>query len=200
MSVLPSCCNRIRRICRLRWHLHGRRIPRWNHRRLGSFSCACAANRPPLPTGHRNSCGRHNRRQTHCNPNRACFCRAAYRCTCSTSQQKSCERHTPLQNSRNSHTLPFGCAVYLNNCSRRHSSYCGRWHRWFRFSSVRRRTNSFCSHCWCKWRPAHFAIPMYGFRKRGKSSCRRYQGHALYIHKSPNSEHNGKIAIGNRLM
>ena len=140
----------------------------------------------------RNSCGRHNRRQTHRNPNRACFCRAAYRCTCSTSQQKSCERHTPLQNSRNSHTLPFGCAVYLNNCSRRHSSYCGRWHRWFRFSSVRRRTNSFCSHCWCKWRPAHFAIPMYGFRKRGKSSCRRYQGHALYIHKSPNSEHNGK--------
>ena len=81
-----------------------------------------------------------------------------------------------------------------------HIGSCDRWNKWFLSLSGRSRSYIPGSRFACKWHHFHSPEPMYGFRSPGKSKNHTSRNHDLYTHKSLNSEHNGTIAIGNRLM
>ena len=81
-----------------------------------------------------------------------------------------------------------------------HRNSCDRLRRWFRACSDRNRNYIPGSRFACKWHHFHSPEPMYGFRSPGKSKNHMSRNRGLYTHKSLNSERNGTIAIGNRLM
>ena len=64
--------------------------------------------------------------------------------------------------------------------------------RWFRSWSDRRRTNSFCTRCWCKLRPVHFGESMYDCRNPGKCRSRSPQRRDSYRCKCQGTGRSGR--------
>ena len=83
-------------------------------------------------------------------------------------------------------------AGWTNTAPTNHSCSCGRLHRWFRSWSDRRRTNSFCNHCWCRSLPAGSAIPMYGCRSPDKYRNRRHPHRGSYRCKCQGTGRSGR--------
>ena len=71
----------------------------------------------------------------------------------------------------------------------------GRWNRSSQISFGRKRTNSFCTRCWCKLRPVHFGESMYDCRNPGKCRSRSPQHRDFWSYMSLNIGRNDSYCI-----
>ena len=142
-------------------------------RRSRSRFCFCDAEcQNTCSTNRLCSCDFHNRLWNIRRCGRMPFGYVDWKKNCSTSRSSCCGWHNHSPSRRSFGRNLCADADWTNTAPTSHSYSYVRLHRWFRSWSDRRRTNSFCNHCWCRSLPAGSAIPMYGCRSPGK--CRNH--------------------------
>ena len=157
------------------------------------YHCACSMHRW-------NSCDYHTPLWSTRKCGRRPFGCAGCPNTCSMSHNSCCAKRSRSPLLRNSGNRLRAGADCWNIPPSFHKNSCDRLRRRFRACSGRNRSYIPGSRFACKWHHFHSPEPMYGFRSPGKSTNHTSRNRGLYTHKSLNSEHNGTIAIGNRLM
>ena len=178
----------------------GQHSHRLTHRSRSRF-CFCDAEcQNTCSTNRLCSCDFHNRSWNIRRCGRMPFGYVDWKKNCSTSRSSCCGWRIRNPNRRSSGNRLRAGADCWNIPPSFHRNSCGRLRRWFRACSDRNRSYIPGSRFACKWHHFHSPEPMYGFRNPGKSKNHTSRNHDLYTHKSLNSEHNGTIAIGNRLM
>ena len=125
---------------------------------------------------------------------------AGWKKNCSKIHNSCCAKRSHSPSHRSSGNRLRAGADCWNIPPSLHKNSCDRLRRWFRACSGRNRSYIPGSRFACKWHHFHSPEPMYGFRSPGMSKNHTNRNRGLYTHKSLNSEHNGTIAIGNRLM
>ena len=114
---------------------------------------------------------------------------------CSTSRSSYCGWHNHSPSRRSFGKSLCAGADWTNTVPTSHSCSCVRWNRSSQISFGRKRTNSFCTRCWCKLRPVHFGESMYDCRNPGKCRSRSPQHRDFWSYMSLNIGRNDSYCI-----
>ena len=120
---------------------------------------------------------------------------ADWRNRCSNSHNSGCGKHSHSWKHHNFGNSFPGDAGCWNILPKSRSCNYGRWNRSSQISFGRKRTNSFCTRCWCKLRPVHFGESMYDCRNPGKCRSRSPQHRDFWSYMSLNIGRNDSYCI-----
>ena len=111
---------------------------------------------------------------------------------CSTNRSSCCGWHIRSPNRRNSGSTIHAGAGWRSIPPTNRSGSCDRLHRWFHACSGRSHSYIPGSRFACRWHHFHIPEPMYGFRRKDKSTNHTSQDRGLYTHKYQDFLCNGR--------